>query len=64
MAAALWAYDGWEDLNLVGSEVQNPERNFHRALVGGVVLVAVIYMFFNAVCSVSYTHLDVYKRQS
>jgi APA family basic amino acid/polyamine antiporter len=50
MAAALWAYDGWEDLNLVGSEVQNPERNFHRALVGGVVLVAVIYMFFNAVC--------------
>ena len=50
LAAALWAYDGWEDLNRVGSEVQNPERNFHRALVGGVVLVAVIYMFFNAVC--------------
>src|ERR1700683_2059477 len=50
MGAALWAYDGWEDLNLVGSEVQNPEKNFHRALVGGVVIVAVIYMFFNAVC--------------
>jgi len=28
LAAALWAYDGWEDLNLVGSEVQNPQRNF------------------------------------
>src|SRR5260370_23032183 len=27
LAAALWAYDGWEDLNLVGSEVQNPQKN-------------------------------------
>lgn len=48
MAAALWAYDGWEDLNLVGSEVENPEKNFHRALVGGVAIVAVIYLLFNA----------------
>lgn len=50
MAAALWAYDGWEDLNLVGSEVQNPGRNIHRALVGGVAVVAVIYLLFNAAC--------------
>jgi len=28
LAAALWAYDGWEDLNLVGSEVKDPQRNF------------------------------------
>jgi APA family basic amino acid/polyamine antiporter len=50
LAAALWAYDGWEDLNLVGSEVQNPQRNFPRALVGGVSLVAVIYLLFSAAC--------------
>jgi basic amino acid/polyamine antiporter, APA family len=50
LAAALWAYDGWEDLNLVGSEVENPERNFPRALVGGVFLVAVIYLLFSAAC--------------
>ncbi len=50
LAAALWAYDGWEDLNLVGSEVQNPEKNFPRALVGGVGLVAVIYLLFSAAC--------------
>jgi APA family basic amino acid/polyamine antiporter len=48
MAAALWAYDGWEDLNLVGSEVEKPERNFHRALVGGVAFVAGVYILFNA----------------
>jgi basic amino acid/polyamine antiporter, APA family len=50
MAAALWAYDGWEDLNLVGSEVERPERNFHLALAGGVAFVAIIYLAFNAVC--------------
>jgi basic amino acid/polyamine antiporter, APA family len=50
LAAALWAYDGWEDLNLVGSEVENPARNFPRALVGGVAVVALIYFLFSAAC--------------
>ena len=50
LAAALWAYDGWEDLNLVGSEVRNPQRNFPRALVGGVSFVALIYLLFSAAC--------------
>jgi basic amino acid/polyamine antiporter, APA family len=50
LAAALWAYDGWEDLNLVGSEVENPNRNFPRALVGGVCMVALIYLLFSAAC--------------
>src|SRR5438132_4911099 len=50
LAAALWAYDGWEDLNLVGSEVANPQKNFPRALVGGVGLVAIIYLLFSAAC--------------
>jgi basic amino acid/polyamine antiporter, APA family len=50
LAAALWAYDGWEDLNLVGSEIKDPQKNFPRALVGGVALVAVLYLLFNAAC--------------
>jgi basic amino acid/polyamine antiporter, APA family len=50
LAAALWAYDGWEDLNLVGSEVSDPQKNIPRALVWGVLFVAVIYIFFSAVC--------------
>jgi len=50
LAAALWAYDGWEDLNRVGSEVQNPQRNIPLALVGGTILVAAIYLVFSAVC--------------
>jgi APA family basic amino acid/polyamine antiporter len=50
LGAALWAYDGWEDLNLVGSEVKDPQRNFPRALVGGVSFVALIYLLFSAAC--------------
>jgi APA family basic amino acid/polyamine antiporter len=50
LAAALWAYDGWEDLNLVGSEVAEPQKNFPRALLGGVSLVALIYLLFSAAC--------------
>jgi len=50
LAAALWAYDGWEDLNLVGSEVRDPQKNFPRALVGGVAAVAIIYLLFSAAC--------------
>jgi basic amino acid/polyamine antiporter, APA family len=50
LAAALWAYDGWEDLNRVGSEVQNPQRNIPLALVGGTILVAAVYLVFSAVC--------------
>ena len=50
LAAALWAYDGWEDLNLVGSEIQNPEKNIPFALIAGVAFVAVVFILFSAVC--------------
>jgi len=50
LAACLWAYDGWEDLNRVGSEIKDPHRNIPLALVGGTVLVAGIYLLFSAVC--------------
>lgn len=50
VAATAWAYDGWNDLNLVGSEVENPERNFRRVIVGGVFFVIAIFLLFNAVC--------------
>jgi basic amino acid/polyamine antiporter, APA family len=46
LAAALWAYDGWEDLNLVGSEVENPQQNIPRALIMGVLFCAGIFILF------------------
>lgn len=50
LAAALWAYDGWNNINLVGSEVKEPQKNIPRSLVGGVLLVGGVYLLMNAVC--------------
>lgn len=48
LVAALWAYDGWNDLNMVSGEIRNPERSIPMALIIGVGLVAVLYMGMNA----------------
>ncbi len=53
LVAALWAYDGWNDLNMVGGEIKNPERSIPIALIAGVALVAVLYMGMNA--AIQYT---------
>ena len=49
LAGALWAYDGWIDITYAGSEVQNPQKNLPRAVVGGTVIVGGIYMAANAI---------------
>ena len=48
LVAALWAYDGWNDLNMVSEEIKNPERTIPIALIAGVGLVAVLYIGMNA----------------
>jgi APA family basic amino acid/polyamine antiporter len=48
MVAAAWAYDGWSNVSLVGSEVIEPQKNIPRALIGGVGLVMVLYLLANA----------------
>jgi APA family basic amino acid/polyamine antiporter len=48
LIAALWAYDGWNDLNMVSGEIRNPERVIPIALIVGVAVVAGLYMLTNA----------------
>jgi basic amino acid/polyamine antiporter, APA family len=48
LVAALWAYDGWNDLNMVGGEVKNPGRNIPIALIAGVATVGLLYVLVNA----------------
>src|ERR1700726_3661160 len=48
LVAALWAYDGWNDLNMVAGEVKTPERNIPIALIAGVATVGVLYVLVNA----------------
>jgi basic amino acid/polyamine antiporter, APA family len=48
LVAALWAYDGWNDLNMVSEEIREPERNIPIALIAGVAAVGALYMLVNA----------------
>lgn len=47
MVAALWAYDGWNNLSMVSGEVREPQRNLPRALIFGTALVMAIYLATN-----------------
>ena len=47
LVAALWAYDGWNNVSMVSSEVKNPQRNLPLALIYGTVAVMVIYILAN-----------------
>ncbi|MGC2023117.1 MAG: amino acid permease, partial [Candidatus Sulfotelmatobacter sp.] len=48
LVAALWAYDGWNDLNMVAGEVKKPERSIPIALIAGVATVGLLYILVNA----------------
>ena len=45
--AALWAYDGWNNLPMAAGEIHDPQRNLPRATVGGMFAVLAIYALVN-----------------
>ena len=47
LVAALWAYDGWNNLAMVASEVRQPQRNLPFALITGTFVVVCIYLMAN-----------------
>lgn len=47
LAAALWAYDGWNNLTLVSGEIRNPEKIIPRVLILGILSVAGLYILTN-----------------
>jgi APA family basic amino acid/polyamine antiporter len=47
LVGALWAYDGWNNVGMVASEIKNPQRNLPLALIGGTLGVIAIYMLAN-----------------
>jgi APA family basic amino acid/polyamine antiporter len=47
MLAALWAYDGWNQMPMVAGEIQNPQRNIPRALITGMLIVITAYTALN-----------------
>ncbi|MGH9902644.1 MAG: APC family permease, partial [Pyrinomonadaceae bacterium] len=47
MLAALWAYDGWNNMPMAAGEVREPGRNVPRALIAGMLVVLAVYGLTN-----------------
>ncbi len=50
MIPVLFAYGGWQTANFIAAEVKDPQKNLPRALVIGVLGVALLYTTVNWVC--------------
>jgi basic amino acid/polyamine antiporter, APA family len=56
LVAALWAYNGFQDMLPVAGEVRDPSRALPRALLAGTAIVVAIYLSANA----AYLHVLPY----
>lgn len=48
LVTVMWTYSGWSSIAALAGEVREPSRNMPRALIGGTVLVIVLYLAMNA----------------
>jgi len=53
MVSALWAYDGWNNVAMVSSEIRDPQRNLPRSLIFGTAAVIGTYVLVN----IAYFHV-------
>ncbi|MGD0733050.1 MAG: APC family permease [Terracidiphilus sp.] len=44
LLVAMWNYMGWDNASTVAQEVENPQRNYPRAMIASTILVAVTYI--------------------
>ena len=47
MLGALWAYNGWNEVTFVAGEVKEPGRNLPIAIIGGILILASLYILAN-----------------
>jgi len=59
MLGALWAYDGWNNVAPLAGEIRDPQRNLPRAFVGGMVVVASLYLFVNVAYYYAMSPLEI-----
>jgi len=45
--AALWAYDGWNNLPMAAGEIRDPQKNLPRATIYGAIAVLATYALLN-----------------
>ncbi|MFC1530282.1 APC family permease [Gemmatimonadota bacterium] len=42
-----WGFDGWNNVTYFSGEIRDPERNLPRALIGGTILITLLYLLMN-----------------
>ena len=47
MMGAMWSYNGWNEVTYVAGEVKDPQRNLPRAIIGGLGIIATLYLVAN-----------------
>jgi basic amino acid/polyamine antiporter, APA family len=47
MLGAMWAYNGWNEVTYVAGEVKDPQRTLPFAIIGGIGIIASLYLFAN-----------------
>jgi len=47
LVPVLFAFGGWQQVLWIAGEVRKPTRNLPRAIIGGVVVVIIVYLFVN-----------------
>lgn len=47
MLVIIGTYNGWADLGMYGEEIENPGKSIPRAMFGGIIGVAVLYLLVN-----------------
>ena len=47
MLGAMWAYNGWNEVTYVAGEVRDPGRNLPLAIIGGIAIIATLYVLAN-----------------
>lgn len=45
--AALWAFDGWNNMPMAAAEIKDGQKNVPRALITGLAIVTIMYIFAN-----------------
>lgn len=49
LVPVMWAYNGFQNLNYLGGEVREPEKNIPLALICGILIVGILYILVDAV---------------
>ncbi len=47
LIAVSWGFDGWNNITYVSGEIRDPKRDLPVALIGGTILITILYLLMN-----------------